>query len=217
MSSVIESKNIHELNIAILSNNLRYLMNKVGIDAVRLYEMTGIAATTINNLRRGMGNPTLSTLQSLSDFFNVSIGELTEKNLANLIMPQISSGDIPLIDINEIDNFFSATYKQKKSIHIELTDTLKEKSFAIKLSNGSMAPFFEKGTVFIICKDIIAQDGDIVLVRFGKNPACFRRVFIEEKAHFFGHISEILGKDLVKSKNFVIYGVVIKAIQYFHE
>lgn len=217
MSSAIENKNVTELGVDLLSSNLRFLMAKMGIDASKLYESTGIAVTTINNLRRASGNPTLSTLQSLSEFFDVTIGDLTEKNLANTQLKQLGSLEVPLVDLNEVDDFFNSPHKGGNSIVIELEKNIRENAFAIKITNNSMAPYFDKGTVFVLGRDIPAQDGDLVLVKFGNNPPCFRKVFLEEETYFFSHISELLGKDLYKSKNFSIYGVVIKAIQYFYE
>jgi SOS-response transcriptional repressor LexA len=187
------------------------------IEPVKLFELTGIAVTTINNLKRGQGNPTLSTLQSLAEFFDISIGDLTERDLSAHNLKKTSSS-LVLIDLNTADDYLTGTsQKNLQSISVELEPSLKEKSFAIKITNSSMAPFFEKGTVFILSKNTIAHDGDLVLVKFGNNPVCFRRVLIEEDSYFFSPISELLGKDPYKSKNFTIYGVVIKAIQYFHE
>jgi len=60
-------------------------------------------------------------------------------------------------------------------------------------------------------------DGDIVLVQFDKHPPCFRKVFIEGKSYFFKPISEIIGDNTVKSNDFIIHGIVIKAIQHFHD
>lgn len=217
MSNRLDSKNITDLNIGILSNNLRFLMSRSNIEPIKLFELTGIAVTTINNLKRGQGNPTLSTLQSLAEFFDISIGDLTERDLSTLNVKK-SSASLVLIDLNNADDYLTGTFqKNLQSISIELEPSLKEKSFAIKIMNSSMAPFFEKGTVFIISKSTTAYDGDLVLVKFGKNPACFRRVLIEDDSYFFSPISELLGKDPYKSKNFTIHGVVIKAIQYFHE
>lgn len=218
MSSEIESKSINNVNIHYLSENLKRLMNHKNIDVADLCEKTGIAVTTINNLKRGIGNPTLSTLQSLSEFFNVSISQLTETNLSDDHSIAIKSNqEISICDLHDINNFLEHRNKHKHYMLIDIGQHAKENCFAIKITNNSMAPFFDKGTIFVICNNLIAQDGDIVLVKFNNHPPCFRKVFIEEDTYFFNPVSELLGKELSKSKNFTILGIVIKAIQHFHE
>ncbi|WP_028389167.1 helix-turn-helix domain-containing protein [Legionella fairfieldensis] len=214
MSSLINKKSNFMLNSNHLTNNLRYLMQKSGIDAAELSKSTGIALTTINGLKRGAGNPTLSTLQTISDFFNITIGQLTENILSdnhgknNLV-------EVPLLEIQEINDllFNFDNVKTKIAVEVEKSNSL----FAIKLSNNSLAPFFEKGTIFIICPEFRPQDGDIVLVQFNDQLPCFRKIFIEGEAYIFSPVSEMLGSEISKSKNFIIHGVVTKAIQNFHE
>jgi len=218
MSSDVESKFANTVFIHCLSENLKRLMSYRNIDTLQLCEKTGIAVTTINNLRRGTGNPTLSTLQALSVFFGITITQLTETNLsADYPTLPKSNQEIPIFDLHEVNDFLEGAGKKKNLLFVDVGQHLKENCFAIKVTNNSMAPFFEKGTVFVICKNMSAQDGDIVLVKFNNYPYCFRKVFIEEDTYFFSPVSEILGKELSKSKNFAIYGVVIKAIQHFHE
>ncbi len=218
MSSQIESKAINSVDIRNLSDNLKLLMSSKNIDAAQLYEKTGIAVTTINNLRRGVGNPTLSTLQLLSEFFDVSIGELTETNFSSEKFDSSKANqEIPIFELQEVNIFLENLNKAKKTISVDIGQHSKQNCFAVKVSNNSMAPFFEKGTIFVICKNLIAQDGDIVLVKFNNHLPCFRKVFIEEDTYLFNSVSETLGKELSKSKNFTIHGVVIKAIQHFHE
>ena len=83
MSSTNTKYSVPDSNIENLTNNLRHLMQRCNIDSTELSKSTGIALTTINGLKRGGGNPTLSTLQTIADFFNVSISQLTENNISN--------------------------------------------------------------------------------------------------------------------------------------
>ncbi|MGC1183157.1 S24 family peptidase [Legionella sp.] len=214
MSSIITKKNTTVLNSNNLSNNLCYLMQKSGIDAAELSKSTGIALTTINGLKRGTGNPTLSTLQTISDFFDITIGQLTESTISNNNL-NCNFVEIPLLEIQEIHEFIPHYDKFKATISIkaEKNNTF----FAIRISNNSMAPHFEKGTVFVVCPELQAQDGDIVLVQFNNQLPCFRKIFIEDESCIFSSVSEIIGSEISKSKNFTIHGVVTKAIQNFYE
>lgn len=47
------------MSLKMIGENLTYLMRMHGIDASRLSSETGIGIATINNLRKGVGNPDL--------------------------------------------------------------------------------------------------------------------------------------------------------------
>ena len=88
--------------------------------------------------------------------------------------------------------------------------------FAIKITTNSMAPFFEKGSIFVINTGISPQDGDIVLVQFSDKHPCFRKVFIEGSSYFFKPVAESLVDANSKNEQYAILGIVITAIQNFH-
>lgn len=206
-----------ETDIGILANNLRHLMHEYNIDASEISKKTGIALTTINGLKRGVGNPTLSTLQQLADFFSVSIGKLTETNLSVDAKKSSIVYEIPLLSLDELLIFLRDKNKYKHTISAELDYWKPDKYYAIKINNNAMSPLFEKGSIFVMIHDSRVHDGDIVLIQFDKHPPCFRKVFIEGKTYFFKPISEIIGNNTVKHNNFIIHGIVIKAIQHFHD
>lgn len=217
MSSDINKKMEDEADIGILANNLRSLMHIFNIDSAELSKKTGIALTTINGLKRGSGNPTLSTLYQLAEFFDISIGQLTEKNLSVGDKATRVVYEIPLLILDELLDFLKDQNKYKNSISTELDSWKPNKYYAIKVNNNAMSPLFEKGSIFVIAQDICVHDGDIVLVQFGKHPPCFRKVFIEGKSYFFKPISEVIGNNIIKDNNFTMHGIVIKAIQHFHD
>lgn len=217
MSSDINIKIPNEADIEILAGNLRSLMSKLNIDSAELCKKTGIALTTINGLKRGAGNPTLSTLHQLAEFFDVSIGQLTEKNLSVIRKATRIVYEIPLLVLDELPEFLKNKNKYKSTISTELDSWKPNKYYAIKINNNAMVPLFEKGSIFVITQDIHIHDGDIVLVQFDRHPPCFRKVFIEGRSYFFKPISEIIGDNIIKDNNFIIHGIVIKAIQHFHD
>lgn len=217
MSSNINKKISGNADTGVLSSNLRNLMNMFKIDSSELSEKTGIALTTINGLKRGAGNPTLSTLYQLAEFFDVSIGQLTEKNLSTTNKMARIVYEIPLLTLDELFDFFKNQNRYKNTISTELDAWSPNKYYAIKFNNNSMNPLFEKGSIFIIAHDVQIHDGDIVLVQFEQHPPCFRRVFIEGRSYFFKPLSEMVGGNLVKDSNAIIHGIVIKAIQHFYE
>lgn len=216
----MSSKIIKNINLGsnknILSNNLLYLIQNKGTDIAELSKSTGIALTTLNGLKRGGGNPTLSTLQAISEFFKISIGQLTETNISLEKSRKINIMEVPLLEIHELQEFFvsSNNFKVKIAIEIERSSSI---FFAVKVSNSSMSPYFEKGTIFIISPEFQPQDGDIALVQFKNQLPCFRKLFIEGDTFIFTSVVEMLGHEISKSSNYQILGVVSKAIQNFHE
>ncbi len=217
MSSDINKKITDEGDIGILATNLRLLMHKFNTDSADLSEKTGIALTTINGLKRGAGNPTLSTLYQLAEFFNVTIGQLTERNLSAIGNISRIAYEIPLLTLDELAEFLKNQNKYKSTISTEIDLWKPNKHFAIKVNNNAMSPLFEKGSIFVVTQDIHVHDGDIVLVQFEQHSPCFRKVFIEGRSYFFKPISEIIGDNIIKDNNFTIHGIVIKAIQHFHD
>lgn len=216
MSSIIIKTINSGSNKNNLSNNLRYLMQKTGIDMAELSKSTGIALTTLNCLKRGTGNPTLSTLQTISEFFKISIGQLTETNISTESSRKTHFMEVPLLEIHELPEFFVSPNKFNVKIAIEI-ERNNSMFFAVKVLNSSMSPHFEKGTIFIISPEFQPQDGDIALVQFNNQLPCFRKIFIEWDAFIFTSVVEMLGNEISKSSNYQILGVVSKAIQNFHE
>lgn len=214
MSSKITNPFPMNLDTNHLTNNLRYLMQKKGIDAGDLSKSTGIALTTINSLKRGVGNPTLSTMQAIAEFFQITIGQLTESALSDR-NTRLNLVELALLDIQDVQIFLSGHSQFKSTISVEVEKN--NQLFGVKINNNSLAPFFEKGTIFIVDPTLQSQDGDIVLVQFNNQLPCFRKIFMEEEACIFTPVSEIAGSEISKSKNFTIHGIVIKAIQNFYE
>ena len=215
MSRNIDKKIVGGSEIGTLANNIRMLMHQLNVDSNQLSDKTGIALTTINALKRGVGNPTLSTLHQLSEFFEVTIGDLTEKELTHNNTLAHTVYEIPLLNMDDLASFLK-NGRYKHTISTELDSCETNKYYATKLTNNSMNPLFEKGSIFVIARRIQIHDGDIVLVKFNDHPPCFRKVFIEGKTYFFKTISELIGGNLIKDIRFTIYGVVVKAIQHFH-
>jgi transcriptional regulator with XRE-family HTH domain len=216
MSSIIIKTTNSGSNKNNLSSNLRYLIQKAGIDIAELSKSTGIALTTLNGLKRGAGNPTLSTLQTISEFFQISIGQLTETNISSESSRKTNLMEVPLLEIPELPEFFVSPNKfnVKIAIEVERNNSI---FFAVKVSNSSMSPHFEKGTIFIISPEFQPQDGDIALVQFNNHLPCFRKIFIEGDTFIFTSVVEMLGNEISKSSDYQILGVVSKAIQNFHE
>lgn len=203
---------------ALTAKNLVYLMNKNGVDIASLSEATQLGTATIGSLRRGIGNPTLSTLLSLAKFFDVSLSELTEIDLVQQkVNPSHLAREIPLVKINDLNKFLTRTLGPSESYTTEIEERLGRTYFAVLINNDSLYPQFSVGTVFIIAENEEPYDGDTVLVKIGSHTPCFRKVLIDGDDFLFSPIA--LENDVTPSiyHNYELIGVVLKAIKTFSE
>ncbi|MBV8048100.1 MAG: helix-turn-helix domain-containing protein [Paludibacterium sp.] len=192
------------------ARNLARLMGRHNMDALAVSNATGLGVATINSLRRGVGNPTLSTLMALAKYFGVSLSELSEHDLLSEDAGQQKARAIPLIKMNELDGFLADHYFHYDLFTTELSGS--GSYFSIKINNNSLSPQFQIGSVCVISQNDAPADGDIVLVKINNHSPCFRKIYIEQDNFVF--TSAIPFQEVPPSiyTEFQIIGVVIKII-----
>ncbi|MCC7005695.1 MAG: helix-turn-helix transcriptional regulator [Ottowia sp.] len=204
--------------MTVTARNLVYLMSKNGVDIAALSEATQLGTATIGSLRRGVGNPTLSTLSALSKFFNISLSELTEIDLSAQ-KKKINDfvKEIPLIKINDLNKFIERTLDHYETYTTEIEEARDRTYFAVLVNNDSLYPQFSTGTVFIVSEDDEPYDGDTVLVKIGSHAPCFRKILIDGDNFLFSPIA--IENDVSPSiyLHYKLIGVVLKAIKTFSE
>lgn len=198
-----------------LGKNLSHLMIKKGVDSAFLSNVTGLGVATINSLRRGSGNPTLATIVSLAQFFDVSLSELTEIDLVRQQITLNRVRSMPLIKMGEIERYLDNALKNHAIYSTEIDATENHSVMAILINNDSLYPHFSSGTICIISLEEEPCDGDIVLIKINDFTPCFRRVYIEDDNLLFNTI--ILEHDVKPSsyKNAKILGILLKAIKNY--
>ena len=201
----------------LVSANLNYLMRRDGIDVADLNKKTGIAASTINALRRGVGNPTLSTLVALAEVFDITVAELVGMDLSIKANKTTMAFEMPIIKMSEVSAFIEGQLSTYETYTTEIDTAHSKRYFAITMSNDSLAPHFGMGTVFIICRDEIAEDGDIVLVKIGGHYPCLRKIFIDGDSYSFSPIVMNKEDNLNVYDKFEIIGIVVKSIKTFSD
>ncbi|KAF3997108.1 helix-turn-helix domain-containing protein [Glaciimonas immobilis] len=203
--------------VALTAKNLTYLIGKKGVDAAAVCQATGLGIATFNSLRRGVGNPTLSTLMGLSNYFNVSVGELTEIDLSEKKLKRSSAKTIPLIKMSDLCMYLEQKHDKYDTYTTEIEETSAKGYFSILINNDSLYPGYSSGTVFIISKDDEPYDGDIVLIKIGTHRPCFRKIFINGDNFIFSSIT--LESDISPSiyKDYQMIGVVLKSIKTFSQ
>jgi transcriptional regulator with XRE-family HTH domain len=195
----------------IAARNISFLMSKRGVDAAAICRGTGLAIATLNTLRRGEGNPTISTLISIAQFFGVTLTELTEILLSDDIFKNKCTRSIPLIKLGQIDEFLEHRLSTGETYTVDVDDPNKN-FFAISINNDALLPQFNNGSICIISENSNAADGDIVLIKIKNNQPCFRKIFIEDEHNLFMPIS--ISRDASPSiyHDYKIIGIVNRII-----
>lgn len=190
--------------LARLAQNLNNLMREKDIETKQLSALTGISASLLNSLKRGNGNPTLGTLISLANFFDVTIDALVLSDAKK----QETMAVLPVYEIDVAHQ--CSKHNAIQNIYLKIEKEKNTPNYGIRLDNSSLMPFFEKGSVFLISSNNKYMDGDLVLVRINNEYNVFRKVFIKNKGLYFQFIS--LDTDLHTYDHYKIIGPVIKVI-----
>ena len=205
-----------DLRKQVLAKNLTHLMKQKSVDTKELAKTTGISATNINNLKKGATNPTLSTIEILADYFSVPLTKLISDNLStNTQDSEFILKELPLLTIDEISDFSAnntlATQKTRATT-IEFTSK-DQNRFIILINNNSMAPLYEKGTIFVINSDLNFTDGDMVLCKAKNGFSSIRKIYIAGEKTILNHPTINDSTTTVKTEDLIIHGVIEKIVQ----
>jgi transcriptional regulator with XRE-family HTH domain len=86
----------------VLAANLRALRGQAGLSLSELARRSGIAKGTLSQLESGTGNPTIETVFSLSNAFNVPVSSLlTERTDPGVVLVRSTSLDV--LSSNAVD------------------------------------------------------------------------------------------------------------------
>ncbi|HGJ5869562.1 MULTISPECIES: helix-turn-helix domain-containing protein [Arsenophonus] len=199
------------LLIKLIAKNLTRLMNEKNIESQQLSDITGLGIATVNSLKRGVGNPTLTTLEVLAKFFNTSVSELIEKKEEG-VLSKVIVDPMPLVSLSRIDNYIDNNLFEDTFI-AEIGNHPSTSLFAIKVDNDTLNPYIPIGTICIVSKVANVKDGDITLVKINHHTPFFRRVYIESKHLAFSPI--MIESNPTIYENYELLGVVIKKIRSF--
>lgn len=163
-----------------LSANLKYLIQNRNISTLELSSRLGLAYASVYAAVNATANPTLESLVKMSEFFNISIGQLmgdtsiTSPNFVHTI-PIINWSDI-LIFLNQSANF--CQFKDNLIISSNLSES---NMFAVH-TNKKVSTMFPVGTILIFNKistDLIHYDQRIVLTLTNGSLLNIKILFIE--------------------------------------
>lgn len=194
--------------------NLQNFIAKEKTHEAELSRQTGIPQPTLHKILTGKTtDPRISTLQTLANYFNASLGDLYSDHLLQRNDNVLKGKSIPIISWIECIKF-RETIKNILSNHWEqwvvVSDNNNEQMFALK-SKASIEPRFPRGTIFIVDPETRPIDGDLVVVHYSETKeATMRELSIDGRAELLLPLHENSKPDRL-SKLIKLIGVVVQS------
>ncbi len=206
-------RNVKKIATQILSDNLLELMRLANnISPTQLSKETGIPQATIHRILKDPdANPTISTINQLTTFFNVPFDALLG-NGEFFHSQHFVISKVPVIPWGSIQTFKAHSIDETMKLYVLVeTETDRHDLFALT-STQSLSPRFPVGTTLIIDPVKIPEDGNLVLVTYKTfgNSVVRELILNGPKAQLLSLQDE--EKIEIMDKNTEIRGVIIKAI-----
>ncbi|MCD6040298.1 MAG: hypothetical protein K0S27_1698 [Gammaproteobacteria bacterium] len=205
--------------IEALTANLHRLMRAKGISEAELARQSNIPQPTLHKILSGKtDDPRASTLKALANTFGISIDELLsgmdtpqQINIANKTQSiAIISWSECIHAVKFITNLTPTNWN--KWI---VSDYLSQNAYGL-MSKTSMEPYFPRKTILIVDPDMMAEDGDVVVVFYpNTQEATLRKLSIDGPTKLLLPINANANPDNF-GKDIKIVGVVVKSVFSFH-
>ena len=167
------------------SNRIRELRKNKSLSQEQLADKLGVTKQAVSQMERGARKPSVTMLEALCDFFNVSTDYLLgkedvtirlvdNKDINRLDSPQsvripvfdrVAAG-IPLDAIENIIDWEELSTRTVRGYEV----------FGLRVKGDSMQPRIVDGDVVIVRKQPDAESGDIVIVRINGDFATCKRL-----------------------------------------
>ncbi|CEK09267.1 helix-turn-helix domain-containing protein [Legionella hackeliae] len=178
------------MNESRLSYNLQLLMRTHGnLSVSELARLTAIPQPTIHHIISGSTkNPRKKALQTLAQFFSISVEQLLGlTSLPNLI-PETIKKDLRLksIPVIEWDMLYDWPHRKiENNIQREIIfdKEIADNSFALKIDDTKIEPLFPQNSLLIFNLGKCPKDRDFVIAK-QNNQILFNRLFIENNENY---------------------------------
>lgn len=184
MNNQLISNDIDENTGGALIENLTKLLDSHQINENELAKNLNIPYNTIHRIMNGStGDPRISTLQQIADYFGVTVDSLLKENKTTKVSEK-EQINVPVFGWDDISqsNFLEKinVNSWKSWIAIAQIDNLNTDSLFALESTRSMQPRFPLGTTFIVLYKEQPIDGDLVLIKFkDTNAVSLRELIID--------------------------------------
>ena len=179
-----------------LTDNLLYLLKVNRLSVLELADkLDGVSYETIGRIKRDDNcNPTLKTLVSLSNYFDVDIGDLLLKDLSKnvpdttLIEPIDKGNRIPIAEWGDINNYMNS----KKFINVDILSESSLFALYVEKDMGDIS----KDSYIIINPKIAPKDNDYALIQNNESKNVFVRRIIKERVIYLESL--LLDKNIIE-------------------
>lgn len=210
------------MNQVTKNNILAELMKECGIDDIKLSQYTNVPISSISRIRLAKNcNPTISTLQPLADFFDVSIEQflnyqpLDDDRIPGTHKPTLfTSSMLPVIKWSDVIDFIDnkeTFFSNKKIEWVASEQETSENSFAVEIPDASFALFLKKGSTILIDSEKTIKNGDFVLFKVkNKNLIVLKQVLIEKDNVYIKSMNSKTNTTRTIPESYITLGNVIE-------
>lgn len=210
-----------------LGLNLKKLRKAKGLNQDELAQILGVGKTTISNYETGYTAPPSAMLLQLAEFFNVTVDELANgKILINAPVDEtkkLKQGQPDFSGEKIIPVYLSLSDDESQAVPIHelklpVSFVGDGAFFGLKISGDRMdRAALPDGSVAIIRRQALADDGDIAAVSLGDNPIFVCRFYrMGENITLFYESNNPVYRPLMvntREQGLKIHGKVVKSIQ----
>lgn len=221
---VLEEEKVEGSRLRKLAENLRTLLDSRNLNPNQLGQVLGIPTMTIRRILSGeTTDPRISTVKTISDFFNISVDKMIDEDATTLFSKSLDVSKpvfVPILDwksageSNSNVNMDLTNWKEWQPLSLAEGDTIGRKAFALE-SRPTMYPRFPQGSILIIDPDLVPKDGDIVLIKLKKDNELTLRELKIDPPQWQLHSLVLDSNDLIFDENeHVIVGVNLLTLLY---
>jgi SOS-response transcriptional repressor LexA len=199
-----------------ISNVLGRLLRKKNMTEAMLVRETQIPRNTINRLITGSTpDPRISTLQSIANYFNITLDQLSGKTPIPEDATNITNDPkyIPLLDFENAHDwkkFITGIRPDTYSKWIVLDQSTSEAKFALTVTTDAMWPKFDEGNILLVDPSRTSKNRDFVVASICETKEIiFRQLFVENDRKILKPINPIFPQ-VVLSKGDTIIGVIVE-------
>ncbi|ALA25713.1 hypothetical protein AVI51_06370 [Piscirickettsia salmonis] len=213
-------------NTHTLAERLNRLMREHGVTTAQLAKSTGIAVGTINRMSNDKTcNPTISSLKPVCDFFSITVSQMIgEDELRNFQKVATKWLNVPIIHWKELNCHLNtdntnttlisdnSEKETKEKEQIKINSEFSSSSFATRMPDDSMTPFFPKESVLIFDPEQTINDRSYVLVYLHRhNSYVFKQLIIDKPYQYLKSAHSELGSYLQLQKNDKIIAPLVQS------
>lgn len=203
-----------------LSDVLNTLLRRRNMTVSELSRHTGIVQPVIYRMTTGeTDNPKLSSLLPIANYFDVNISQLIgEEPLSDdeKKNQQANPSAIPLLTWHQAHRYEEETLKQPKNI---MTIGLSEFAFALVMTDTSMEPMFQRGSLLIFDPLVAPQDRSFVLVSLqSTQTTVFRQLIVDINERYLKPLNPDLNlfKMRLLDKQDITIACLVESRNYHH-